>query len=139
LTDCTVSYVPANLMHLEWDEAAPLLDLACARLSDKMGLDDLFGDIQSGAQQLWVVKVDGKTRAAFTTMVDAHPRCSILRVMLIGGRDMRLWRDNAFRVIKDAAQRLGCKAIEVNARLGWAKYAAEYGFKESARIYELEI
>lgn len=138
-SDAKVVYVPPGLVDREWPVAGPLLDLARRRFSSKMDLNDLYRDLKSGEQQLWIVLSGKDMKAAMTTLVEPHPKCSVLRVMLLGGRDMRLWRDSALHVIKDAARQLGCKTIEVNARLGWAKHAGKYGFKETARIYELEI
>jgi len=104
-----------------------------------MDLDDLYNDLKIGEQQLWLVKLQDELKATMTTVLEIYPKRKVLRIMLIGGRDMHLWLQDALHVIKAAAQRLGCKTIEADGRLGWAKHAPRCGFKEIARTYELEI
>lgn len=139
MTQYSTIYVPPNQLDDVWPIAAPLIDLARRRFSSKMDLEHLHDDIRSGAQQLWLVSQQDSIKAAMTTMVEAHPKCKVFRIMLIGGRDMHLWLQGALHVIKAAAQRLGCKSIEADGRLGWVKHAPKCGFKEIARTYELEI
>lgn len=134
----SVVYVPTQQLDHEWDRAAPLIDLARRRFDRKMDLGHLYDDLRKGYQQLWLVKDDGATIAAMTTIVEVYPKAKTLRIMLIGGRNMRQWLHAALCVIKDAAKRLECDTIEADGRLGWTKYAHECGFKEIARIYELE-
>lgn len=139
MTQYSTIYVPPNQLDDVWPIAAPLIDLARRRFSSKMDLEHLHDDIRSGAQQLWLVSRQDSIKAAMTTMVETHPKCKVFRIMLIGGRDMHLWLQDALHVIKAAAQRLGCKSIEADGRLGWVKHAPKCGFKEIARTYELEI
>lgn len=134
-----VLYVLPEQLDQEWDRAGPMLDLARRRFDSKMDLDHLYEDLRKGYQQLWVVKQNGDALAAITTLVETHPKASVFRIMLVGGHNMREWLNPALCVMKDAAKRLGCDTIEANCRLGWGKYAQRYGFKEAARVYELEI
>ena len=139
MTRLSTIYVPPEQLDQQWPKVGPLLDLARRRFPRKMDLDHIYDEIKSGGQQLWVVWVGEEMKAAMTTVLETHPKCKVLRVMLLGGRDMRVWRHSALHVIKAAAQRLGCKTIETDARIGWVKHAQKYGFKEIARTYELEI
>lgn len=139
MTQYSTTYVSPSQLDQIWPSAAPLIDLARRRFSSKMDLEHLRDDIKTGAQQLWLVTRQDKVSAAMTTMVETYPKSKVLRIMLIGGRDMHLWLQDALHVIKAAAQRLGCKTIEADGRLGWAKHAPRCGFKEIARTYELEI
>lgn len=134
-----VLYVLPEQLDQEWVQAGPMLELAQRRLADKMDLQDLYEDFRKGYQQLWAVKDSDTTLAAIATMLDAHPKSSIFRIMMVGGRNMQEWLNPALCVMKDAAKRLGCDTIEANCRIGWGKYAQRYGFKEAARVYELEI
>jgi hypothetical protein len=134
-----VFYVTLEQLDDEWPAAAPLIELAQRRFNDKMDLADLYDDLKSAKQQLWLVKIGDDLKAAMMTMVEDYPKRRVLRIMLIGGRDMHQWLNRALYVIKDAAQRLGCKTIEADGRLGWIKHAPKCGFKEISRTYELEI
>ena len=135
----STSYVPAWQLEHVWDEAKPLLELAQRRIAGKMTIDDIHTNLKLSEQQLWMVRVDGKAMAAITTTLEVHPQCKLMRIMLIGGQKMPLWLDQSLCVIKEAARALGCKTIEADGRLGWAKHAPKCGFKEVTRTYELEI
>ena len=134
-----VYYVPPMQLEVEWRNAASLVRLAQKRLEDKMDMDDIYKDIEKGNQQLWMIYKGKRLKAAMVTSVDTHPKCKVFHIMLIGGFDMQEWLMGALNVIKDAAKRLGCKTIEADGRLGWAKHAPKCGFKEITRTYELEI
>ena len=137
--DVGVHYVRPADLHVEWPRAYPLISRAQKRLEDKMDMADIYQDIHNGSQQLWVIDKSGKSKGAVVTAVETHPKCKVLRIMLVGGFDMREWLIPALNVIKDAAKLLDCKTIEADGRLGWAKHAPKCGFKEITRTYELEI
>lgn len=122
-----------------WRDAAHLVRLSQKRVESYTGMSDIYEDLLSGEMQLWLVKVEDKLKAAVVTMVEQHPRKSILRVMHVGGFDMKLWLDHLIDALTFAAKRAGCKNILADCRLGWAKKLPLRGWKEAARLYELEI
>ena len=137
--DIGVFYVTPGQLEAEWRNAAPLIRLAQKRVEHKNSMDDVYAELEAKNHQLWVVKKNGVTKAAITTMVERFPQSDVFVIMLIGGFDMQEWYDHALNVMKDAAKRLGCKTLEADCRLGWSKYAKQYGFREVTRTYELEI
>lgn len=122
-----------------WKNAAHLIRLSQKRIDDYEGMADIYDNLASGSQQLWLVSVEDKLRAAMTTVVEQHPRKRILRVLHIGGFDMAIWFEDALTALKVAATRTGCKAIQGDGRLGWVKKVPQYGFKEVTRSYEMEL
>ena len=134
-----VYYVPPDQLEQEWRNAASLIRLAQKRIERKASMADVYDELESGINQLWVVRKNGKSKAAMTTTVEAHPQATVFKILLIGGFDMQEWLIPALNVIKEAAKRLGCDTIEADGRLGWVKHAPKCGFKEITRTYELEI
>ena len=132
-------YVPRMQLDTEWRNVAPLIRLAQKRIERKATMADVYDELERGINQLWVVKKEGKSRAAMTTTVETHPQATVFKILLIGGFDMQEWLMPALDVIKDAAKKLGCDTIEADGRLGWAKHAPKCGFKEITRTYEMEI
>ena len=109
--DVGVYYVPPMQLEAEWRNAASLVRLAQKRLEDKMDMSDVYRNIKSGSQQLWMIYKEERLKAAMVTSVDTHPKCNVFHIMLIGGFDMQEWLMPALDVIKDAAKKLGCKTI----------------------------
>ena len=132
-------YIPPQQLETEWRNAAPLIRLAQKRIERKATMADIYDELERGINQMWVVKKEGRSIAAMTTTIEAHPRATVLKILLIGGFNMQEWLMPALNVIKDAAKKLGCDTIEADGRLGWAKHAPKCGFKEITRTYELEI
>ena len=134
-----VYYVPPDRLDEEWNNAAPLIRLSQKRVEHKLSMSDLHEEILKGWHQLWVVKKDGSTTGAFTTSLIDHPKMQSLRVTYLGGFGIEQWHNQAINAIKVLANKLGCKTIEAEGRLGWSKFAKDYGFKELNRVYEMEI
>ena len=129
---------PSNLDDA-WKSAARMVRLSQKRIEGYEGMADIYDNLANGSQQLWLVKVEDKLKAAMTTVVEQHPRKRILRVLHIGGFDMAIWFEDVLKTLKVAANSAGCKAIQGDGRLGWVKKVPQYGFKEVTRSYEMEL
>ena len=135
----SVLLVSPNQLEDAWRNAAHLIRLSQKRIDDYEGMADIYDNLMSNSQQLWLVTVEDKLKAALTTVVEQHPRKRILRVLHIGGFDMATWFEDVLTALKVAATRMGCKAIQGDGRLGWVKKVPQYGFKEVTRSYEMEL
>lgn len=134
-----VRLVSPNQLEDAWRNAAHLIRLSQKRIDDYEGMADIYDNLASGSQQLWLVTVEDKLKAALTTVVEQHPRKRILRVLHIGGFDMAIWFEDVLTALKVAAHSAGCKAVQGDGRLGWVKKVPQYGFKEVTRSYEMEL
>ena len=135
----SVLLVSPNQLENAWRNAAHLIRLSQKRIDDYEGMADIYDNLASGSQQLWLVTVEDKLKAALTTVVEQHPRKRILRVLHIGGFDMATWFEDVLTALKVAATSAGCKAIQGDGRLGWVKKVPQYGFREVTRSYEMEL
>lgn len=137
----TLLIVPlrADQVSAVWSEAAPLVQLAQRRIERNVGMADIYEDLTSGRNMLWLVRVEDKLKAVIVTEIAKHPRRRVWRVLMIGGSGMSEWLDDGIEAMKRAAKLAGCSAIEADGRLGWAKIVPQRGFKEISRAYEMEI
>ena len=135
----SISLIAKSDVEDAWRDAATLVRLSQKRVDDYTGMADIYDDLLRGEMQLWTVKIEDKLKAAVVTMVEQHPRKRILRVMHVGGFDMGLWLDPLISALQDGAKQVGCKNIIADCRIGWAKKLPARGWKEAARLYELEI
>ena len=135
----SVTLISPNNLDEAWKNAAHLIRLSQKRIESYEGMADIYDNLASGSQQLWLVTVEDKLKAALTTVVEKHPRKRILRVLHIGGFDMAIWFEDVLKTLKVVATSTGCKAIQGDGRLGWVKKVPQYGFKEVTRSYEMEL
>lgn len=135
----SVTLVPVGQIDKVWAEASPLIRLSQRRISSYEGMADIYDALQSKKNQLWLVRVEDKLVAAATTVIEKHPRKTVLRILHIGGRDMKLWQMKGLEVLKVAAKYAGCNSIQGDARLGWVRKIPANTFKEISRVYEMEI
>ena len=134
-----VHLVHHTLIDDAWPQIAPLLRKSQRRVANSIGMDDLKHDLEARGQQLWAVKVEDKLKAVILTTILKHPRRSVLRITHIAGSEMKVWMEGALATLVEAAQALGCDAIDAEGRLGWIKHASKCKFKEVSRTYEMEI
>ena len=134
-----VKLVPKDRVEMVWPAVSDFVALSQARVSDNIGLDDLRGDLIRGGQQLWLVTKEDKLTAVIITMILQHPRRRIFRIAHIAGINAKDWLHDALAVMKDAAGKIGCEAIEAEGRPGWAKHAKKMNFRETHRVYEMEL
>ena len=135
----SIVLVPINQLDEAWQQAAPLIRLSQKRTSSYEGMEDIYDALAAKKQQLWLVRVEDKLKAAAVTAIEQHPRKRILRILHIGGRDMRMWQMDGLEALKFAAKHSECDAIQGDARLGWVRKIPHNTFKEVSRVYEMEI
>lgn len=135
----SIVLVPVNQLDEAWVDAAPLIRLSQRRTRSYEGMEDIYDALTAKKQQLWLVRVEDKLKAAAVTAIEQHPRKRILRILHIGGKDMRMWQMDGLNALKFAAKHAECDAIQGDARLGWVRKIPENTFKEVSRVYEMEI
>lgn len=86
--------------------------------------------------RLWIA-IDGQAiAAAIVTRIHQYDRCRTLNVLLVGGREMRLWLKQAMEATEQYARSIGCVAMEGGMRKGWAKVA---GYKVASCVLIKEL
>lgn len=134
-----VQLIGKDQVDLVWGIAEPVLALSQRRIARDVGTEDIYVAILAGEIQLWVVAIEDKLKAVLVTEVIQHPRSRILKIMHVAGKDMPMWINEALDTMKRFAVDLHCDRVSADARLGWVKHAPKHGFKETHRVYEMEL
>jgi len=101
---------------------------------DLMSEDDLKQEIKDGFYQLFIMfgsedGVESKVYGVFVTRVTDHAKKRQCEVVLLAGKQRRLWEDQVTLVIEELAISNGCDRIAILARPGWKKLGDRHGFK----------
>lgn len=113
-----------ELIEKMWPVVAPLLEPAVKRSNGCYETSDVYADIQTGHQELWVDVDENdalKINAAMTTMFDRYPRKKSLKVVFAGGKKMKKWFPEFVELIEGYAKENGVTMLECYGRSGWSK------------------
>jgi hypothetical protein len=134
-----IGIVSPTLAQSRWDLFAPMLDKSVPYSGGRYELKDMFDQIQSGEQHLWLVSDGEKPLAAFTTRIIHYPQFKALSCQFCGGENrMDEWIDDADTILARFAQDGGCAAIEMTGRAGWSRKLPDPWFEEF-RIYRRPV
>jgi|TARA_R100000951_G_scaffold20775_1_gene17337 hypothetical protein len=134
-----VQLIGKDQVDLVWEIAEPVLALSQRRIARDVGTEDIYAAILAGHAQLWVIVSEDTLKAVLVTEIIQHPRSRILKIMHVAGIDMSMWIDEALGTMKRFAVDMDCDRVSADARLGWLKHAPKHGFKETHRVYEMEL
>lgn len=105
-----------------WPTVGPLLAKAVSFSNGCYELDDVWADIESGKQHLWVDWQEGQIiNAAMTTMFDQYPRKKTLKVVFVGGSRMKSWFPEFRQLVEAFARKHGAVMLEGFFRAGWSR------------------
>jgi hypothetical protein len=107
----------------------------------KVEPEDVYNDIMSGRQTLWVVFDDAteKMIGSFTIRVKEYKSHSALCGEHLGGERLDEWADNLFEIMESYARDLGIHKLELMGRRGWERTLRPKGWKPTLAIFEKEI
>jgi hypothetical protein len=120
-----------------WHDVAPFLERALKYAHFKYLLDDIYKAIQKNDMQLWLAYTDEGMCACFVTNVLEFPQERTLEIVFCGGKNMRVWVADVWKVISDFGRISHCKACEVIGRRGWKRVLTKFGFKEVQTIFRV--
>jgi hypothetical protein len=102
-------------------------------------VENVIEDLLDQSSLLWHVYIEDTLAAAFTTVVCHHPQRQTLFIEFMGGVDMRVWMKAALNALTEVCKRGNLTAIEADGRTGFTRFAADNGFVETHRHFEMEI
>jgi len=125
-------------VNLFWDQCRPLLEKATRRTHGRYEPEDLYREIMSGDQLLWVAwnQERNSIDAAMTSQFATYPRFKMHRILFCGGTHMKEWLADFREAVEELARKAGCKGVESAGREGWgriwpgAQYEGAMFFKE---------
>lgn len=106
-----------------WAGVEPLIDAAIKRWLPLMDTDDVLKSLHKDIMQLWIAYDDEKKKlyGAVVTEILPYPKAKMCNVFLLGGNDIRLWKDEMGAAIEDFAKKENCAFLQAMGREGWHK------------------
>jgi len=121
--------VPHTSLDEVWDKAKLLLEKAYVRGERDYNLDDIRQGLLSRDYQLWVWVESGEILAACITCIVIYPRRKICALMMIGGKGLHLWKDEAQKIIVKWAKDNGCSALEGYQVRAWLRVLRSFNWR----------
>ena len=138
-----VTYIPPEYIDTVWGVVGGMLKPATKYNNGRYTVRDAYHGIVNKNMQLWIIfdeEDDNKTiYGSIVTLIADYPSKKFLTVLLLGGKEMSLWIDDASDVLTRWAQDCGCHGIEGYARKGWERVLKRFGGKKTSTIFEKEF
>jgi hypothetical protein len=101
-------------------------------VSGEMDVDDVCQQIERGKAQLWLIRDHNmhEVYAAALTEVVEYPKTIALRVIALGGSDMRTWQTDLFLELRRFCKVNHIRRIEAICRPGLEKIMKPLGFEK---------
>jgi hypothetical protein len=121
------------------DRAIEIMRPAIERRGVHCSVDYVVDELRCAQSFLWLVYVDEKLSAAFTTCIVSHPSRDNLKVEFMGGRKMNVWGEYVIKMLVELAKNAKLDGVEADGRKGFNKYARAASFREIYTHYEMEL
>ena len=114
----------ARFVNKVWSQVVDILDKALAYNNGTVTSSQLYKQLVSGTQSLWIgADDDGVIQCAGTTEVVDYPNKKVMRIITFAtksGRDLELWFP-LLEEVKKHARQMKCASLEAWVRKGLAK------------------
>lgn len=120
-----------------WPTAKPFVEMAAKSAKHSYDIEEIEGDILARLAQLWLVPDAGMITGAIVTYTYEVTNGEMCEVRYAGG-EMTAGLV-ALETIEDWARDIGCIAMRVDGRGGWAKKLRPYGYGEIKRTLEKDL
>lgn len=133
-----ISLIPTAEVPNLWMAVLPFLEKATERFSSRYSAIDIYEELLTGQQSLWIAFED-EIVGAWTVRINEYPQNRVLNIEWLGGDDATTWLGPALEVMHNYAEDMGCTLEAAIARPGWKNHAKKLGFRMVAVIYEREV
>lgn len=131
-----VAAIAAQDLDLVWSEVKDYIQLAIDRGMGTHLVEDVYKEIASGRNVLWVISDEEKPYGACVASIQQWPRIRTCLLHFCAGEDFKHWVMDLLARIKAWAKMNDAQVVEVIGRRGWIKAC---GFKESAAHMYVEV
>ena len=104
-----------------WSQVEPMLLGALKKNIPLWNTDDILEAVMKDEMQLWIAYDDDaeKLLGAVITQINIYPRAKLVNVFLLGGNNIRMWKDKMAEKIEKFAREEGCFYLQSIGRKGW--------------------
>lgn len=104
-----------------WDQVEPMLLGALKKNIPLWNTDDILEAVMKDEMQLWIAYDDDaeKLLGSVITQITIYPRGKLVNVFLLGGNNIKMWKDKMAEKIEKFAREEGCLYLQAIGRKGW--------------------
>lgn len=108
-------------VHKVWALVEPMLLGALMKNIPLWNTDDILEGIMKDELQLWIAYEDEKEEVigAVVTQIMIYPRGKLVNVFLLGGNNIKMWKDKMAEKIEKFAREEGALYLQAIGRRGW--------------------
>ena len=125
-----------------WNYAEPMLKKTWEMgFEEDLDLDQVYHDIKTGRNQLWMANDTTMFICAIVTECTEYNCSKVVRLKYIGLDDIEtLTRVSPFLLlIQDWAKDIGATKLRVEGRKAWVRVLKQYGFVEKRVVLEKDL
>lgn len=119
-----------------WPSVIPFLEPAIEQdfVHDESSLKTLLMEDKA---LLFIATVDGKTTGAVIAQIEKFPRCDIVNILSLGGKEFKNWKTQMNEALTQYAFYMECKYIVANGVRAWQRLWPD--FKPGNVCYTKEV
>jgi hypothetical protein len=104
-----------------WSQVEPMLLGALKKNIPLWNTDDVLEAVMKDEMQLWIAYDDDKQTllGSVITQIMVYPRGKLVNVFLLGGNNIKMWKDKMAEKIEKFAREEGCAYLQAIGRKGW--------------------
>ena len=104
-----------------WAQVEPMLLGALKKNIPLWNTQDILDGVMKDEMQLWIAYDDDdqKLLGAVITQIMIYPRGKLVNVFLLGGNNIKMWKDKMAEKIERFAREEGCLYLQAIGRKGW--------------------
>jgi len=104
-----------------WAQVEPMLLGALKKNIPLWNTDDILEGIMKDEMQLWIAYEDDEKKlyGAVITQIMNYPRGKLVNVFLLGGNNIRMWKEKMAEKIEIFAREENCLYLQAIGRKGW--------------------
>ncbi len=132
-----VTMVPQKEIQNEWQRVEPLIAKAVKHAAGRTHVADIFADLLTGDQTLWIAVDKTVVRGCCTVRIVEYPEFRACRLENLAGNDIDEWIWEGMMFIREYAHDMECDRFEMDGRTGWERVLSKHGFKKYKISMEL--
>lgn len=111
-----------------WPKVEPYLISALKRWLPVYFSVDLLEMVKEDKAQLWIItnNKEEKLYGAGLTQIIPYPRAKILNIFLLGGKDMKKWKEKWTDAMEYFGHAQGCEFVQAVGRRGWVSFRGAF-------------
>lgn len=121
-----------------WPLVEPYLVSALKRWLPVYFSCDLLDMVKKDELQLWIItnNDEKKLYGAGLTQIQSYPRARIMNIFMLGGRDLKKWKESFCDAMETFARSQKCDFIQATGRRGWVSFRGAF---ESAVVVNMVL